>query len=420
MSAAKRLFKGKQATENLGDMMAVVRGAAQRLEAYTIALIAKRHGESIGLQRDAMHMQGLMFVGQNMLNLQVHDMNAGLDQYFREQNARLQRLEELVQTAQATALGSLQPLLQGRYRGQFDANPSRVTFTDSLGYAELFLDHQVSHSRGPRSVSSEADTEDILKQLDFDPGLVPKDVDDLLRLGTPAMQHKIQRNRIETIHQSPRLRSWLYVDRSCLLAVHGNTSSSNDHSTSFVTATIVRSLARLASRSDQDMEVIPLAYFCGRHANFYRDRAAGAEALAGSLLLQLIAQHRGFHPRDLQRCLGSARDGVIEHTLSAFGKMIQRLPSRAMVYLVIDEIECFQMPPERKEGLWDVLAQIVGIFRERRETGSLGAKLKILVSTSSRSPVIEDLLEEEEIVNIPKDPPPGGSWSQVINARMLD
>lgn len=234
------------------------------------------------------------------------------------------------------------------------------------------------------------------------------------------MQHKVQKNRIEMIQKSPRLKSWLYVDRSSLLAIHGNTSSSNDHSTSYIMATIMHSLIQLASQSDQNMEIIPLAYFCGQHANLYRDQAGEADALAVSLLMQLLSQHRGFHPRDLQRCRNIVRDGDIEATLTALDKMIKRLPSRAMVYLIIDEIERFQTPPERKAGLRDVLTQVVGMFRERHETGSLGAKVKVLFSTSNRSVLLEDLLEDEEIVNIPNNPPPGGSWSQVINARMLE
>lgn len=296
---------------------------------------------------------------------------------------------------------------------------------DFLSVIEMYLDHQASSHSRARAASTGPTAEDVLLDLDFDPDLLPSDVDQLLQLGTPAMQHMTQTSRIDAIQASPRLRAWTYVDQPALLAVQGNASSAGDASTSFVAAKLARSLLLLQHRPPDrgqgpGLEVIPLAHFCGQHANPYRDAAARPGALARGLLLQLLARHRGFHPADLQRCWDAVRGGGgggIGATLVALARMVERLPSRSMVFLVVDEVEAFQTPPERGAGLRDVLVRLVEMFRRRE--GGLGAKMKILFTTSTRSRFLEELLRDEEIVNIPNDPPPGGSWNHIISTSLI-
>lgn len=76
-----------------------------------------------------------------------------------------------------------------------------------------------------------------------------------------------------------------------------------------------------------------------------------------------------------------------------------------MVFVIIDGVEHFSRPDERRAGLGEVCSQLVQLFREQR-----GAKVKLLFTSTQKAVMLEELglLMDDEIVNIPKSPPPGG------------
>lgn len=118
---------------------------------------------------------------------------------------------------------------------------------------------------------------------------MPRDVDDLLRQGTATLHQKLQPNRLQAIQDNPRVRAWLSLDSSLLLLLNGNSTSHLDLSTSFFCAKIMDILMQQASKSQENIEIIPLAYFCVQHKSYSRDVAAHPAELAMSLLLQLVS-----------------------------------------------------------------------------------------------------------------------------------
>lgn len=76
-----------------------------------------------------------------------------------------------------------------------------------------------------------------------------------------------------------------------------------------------------------------------------------------------------------------------------------------MVFVIIDGVEHFNRPDERRAGLREVCSQLVQMFREQR-----GAKVKLLFTSTQKAVMLEELglIMDDEIVNIPKSPPSRG------------
>lgn len=76
-----------------------------------------------------------------------------------------------------------------------------------------------------------------------------------------------------------------------------------------------------------------------------------------------------------------------------------------MVFVIVDSTEHFARPEERRKEFGEVCFQLVQIFREQR-----GVKVKLLFTSAQKAVMIEELglIMDDEIVNIPKSPPPRG------------
>lgn len=119
--------------------------------------------------------------------------------------------------------------------------------------------------------------------------------------------------------------------------------------------------------------------------------------------------HKGFRPKLLQECLDETVPYDITSILESFARLLNGLPSEAMVYLIVDGIEHFTRPDKRRRQLREVCSQLVQVFREKR-----GAKVKLSFTSTQKSVMLEELglLMDDEIVNIPKSPPPRGQPNQ--------
>lgn len=247
--------------------------------------------------------------------------------------------------------------------------------------------------------------EEVLEQREFDPGLVLRDMEDLLRQGTTTLHQKLEPDRLRAIQDNPRIRAWLSLDSPSLLLVNGNSTTHLDLSTSFFSAKIMNTLMRQASKPHENIEIISLAYFCTKHQNYNRDEAAHPAELAMSLLLQLVHSHSDFEPNLLQKCLDERLPYNIKPILECLAELLDGLPLEAVVFIIIDGIGHFTRPDERRRGLLEVCFQLIQVFREQR-----GAKVKLLFTSAQKAVMLEelDLIMDDEIVNIPKSPPPRG------------
>lgn len=237
----------------------------------------------------------------------------------------------------------------------------------------------------------------------FDPDLVPRDMEYLLRQGTVSLQQQLQPHRLRALQDNPRIKAWLSLDNSSLLLVNGNSNSPQDLSTAFFSAKIVNTLIHHGSQPRRNIEIIPLAYFCGQHQDYQSDIAASPAGLAMSLLLQLVDAHKDFESEVLQGCLEEIVPDDLESILNSLATLLGRLPLEAIVFVIIDGVEHFSRPDERRIRFCEVVSRLVRLFREQQ-----GAKVKLLFTSAQEAGVLEDmgLIMDDEIVNIAKSPPP--------------
>lgn len=274
--------------------------------------------------------------------------------------------------------------------------------------AGIHRNHDTRKFRQKQPTSLRTTANDVLCQLLFDPGLVPEDIGYLLRQGTARLRQQVQPHRLLAVQDNPRVKAWLSLDSPSLLLVNGNSTSPFDLSTSFFSAKIMNTLMQHVSQPRENIEIIPVAYFCGQHQNYHRDVAASPNELAMSLMLQVLNSHRDFEPKILQRCLEKTKPDDLESILNSLSMILGNLPLEAMVFVIIDGVEHFTRPEERKDGLRDIVIQLVRLFREQQ-----GATVKLLFTSTQTAIVLEelDLIMDDEIVNIPKSPPPRGQAS---------
>jgi hypothetical protein len=246
-------------------------------------------------------------------------------------------------------------------------------------------------------------SEDILREWEYDAGLITNDVQALLRLRLPTSITQLDVNRVQAIERSPRVRAWLSVDECSLLLVNGGGIDPLDTSISFANAKMVGTLLDQAVKSKKAMKVIPLAYFCSQHRNYYRDDAATPVSLAMSLLLQLIDHFPDFEPTDLEVCLQETNTEDITSICNSLGRLVNLLPISVVIFLVIDGLSFFSTPPGRMKGIREVVVHLVNMYRQQAQ-----ATLKILLTSGTRSHFLEALFEEGETVNLPLAPVPVG------------
>ena len=185
-------------------------------------------------------------------------------------------------------------------------------------------------------------------------------------------------NRVLAAQKNPRLLAWLALDGPALLLQ--------------------------GARPGPSMELVTLAYFCGRHWDYRRDEAGSPDEMAMSLLLQLVDRYRHFEPRALQECMDKAVPHDVVAICEAFQGLLDQLPSNAVVFLVIDGLHSFSTPPERQRQMREVVELLVGIYRKQSSP-----ILKFLFAGPTRSNM-EDLFEVGEIVDLPFNPPPQGGY----------
>ncbi|KAK8065169.1 hypothetical protein PG997_011916 [Apiospora hydei] len=371
VTGAKRLLNPSALNTALQDRVAEVTLAAKDLKSKATQVMW-------GQVNDMRDTQELVHMQTARTNCQLDELVADIEN-IKQLAARYASYDAMYKMVQ----GNLESLLQ-----------------DDL--KRLLLEN----TREPLSSSRSITAKDILEELQYDPALIPQDIEALLRLSLPSnVSVPLGRNRVHAIQRSPRLRVWLSDDAPYLYLLNGGAQAAADASTSFVMAKIASTLLeqqrQRLRRPSSAMEVIVLAYFCDQHRNYYRDAAASPSELAMSLLLQLIDRYSGFSSTTLQNCLDQTDPENIHSICDSLRFLLEELASDAVVYLVVDGIAHFTAPQERMEGMQEVVELLVEVFR-----GEVSATLKFIFSSPTRSAFLESLFEEDEILNIPRDPPP--------------
>jgi hypothetical protein len=242
--------------------------------------------------------------------------------------------------------------------------------------------------------------EELLKRFEYDASLIPRDCTNLLKLN-PG-KDDLDEDRLMAMIQSPRLRSWLAIDESSTLLINGQGRPTPKSEVSYTAAKLFESLIRIAA---EQPSVVALAYFCGQHRRL-SDVYANPSELIMSLLLQIIDRYRGFLQGELERCLQDVDPRNVVSLCQAFHRLVGRLPNDIFLYVVVDGLSFFTDPADRGEQTATIIHQLVGLHAE-----STKATVKLLFTCPTRASFVEDIFEEEEIVNLPRNPKPS-QWSQ--------
>ncbi|KAK7934753.1 hypothetical protein PG985_000248 [Apiospora marii] len=382
VAGAKRFLNPSAMNNNLQERVAEVTLAAKDLKSKATQTMWSQ-------VKDMRDTQELAYVQHTKTHQQLDELAADIKDVKRlaTRYASYEAMYTMVQ-------GNIERLLQDDMK-RFKMLKTR---------AGMFLEN----SQGMLPRISSITARDLLEEFQYDPALVPHDIEALLRLSLPSNTvTSFDTNRAHAILRSQRIHVWLSDDAPYLYLLNGGSQEPSDASTSFVMAKIVSILLeqqkshRQARKASTAMNVVVLAYFCGQHQNYYRDAAASPHELAMSLLLQLIDKFPDFSSSALQECLDQTHPHDISSICDSLRRLLEKLPSDVVVYVVVDGIAQFALPQQRKNEMRELMELLVEAFHDE-----VAATAKFIFSSSTRCAFVEDLFDEDEILNIPRDPPP--------------
>ncbi|KAK8065716.1 hypothetical protein PG997_012463 [Apiospora hydei] len=352
-TSMKMLVQPQGLAEALKMKQANVQRAASRFEKHALWLQNQRHNDSIELQ---------------------HWMAYEL---FRT------REDVSVIRARCEVLESFIQFLQQAHRSQTLAG---------------FLDTESPRARkGMRRRSAAELRESFLRDVEYEPTAIERDINHILRLRTGSRQ-ELDEDRVVELHNHPQFQSWLSVDESSVLFIQGNSDTPQCKEVAFVAAQVADIGKRMhVEPTEPAVRVVALAFFCSEHAASRRDRLGHPNALIWMLLLQLVDCYQEFSGSKLEKGLAMIADGETEKVCAAFESLIGHLPSNVIVVMVVEGVDSFLHLSIRRE-----LMEIIG-FLARLPAGSLGnCKLKILCTSAVSSDLLEDLFHEEQILRLPR------------------
>ncbi|KAK8135973.1 hypothetical protein PG984_003913 [Apiospora sp. TS-2023a] len=275
------------------------------------------------------------------------------------------------------------------------------------GLKRLYLDN----SQRKPLVRPSITAKDILEEFQYDQDLVPQDIRALLRLSRPSNTiSPIEANRAHAILWNPRIGVWLSDHAPYLYLLNGGSQEATDATTSFVMAKIAGTLLEQQQHHHHNHQQSGNDSSGMKHRNYYRDAAASPSELAMSLLLQLIDGYPNFSSATLQDCLDRTDPHRIASICDSLRRLLEELSPDVLVCVVVDGIAHFAIPQQRKDEMRELVQRLVEAFH-----GKIRATAKFIFSSPTRSGFLEDLFDEDEILNIPRDPPPAnGSLARSI------
>ncbi|KAL2870891.1 uncharacterized protein BJX67DRAFT_343000 [Aspergillus lucknowensis] len=362
----RNLVKPSGPSDKLNDALEEVKWWAEQVKERALFLSQKLGDQSMQLQYETLYLQQAAIDMQNHVGGDVHEV--------------LRRLEVLnnlatvlVDTANQISTRMQQP--------KPSKEPTRIK---------------------SRPTSADDLVEDLLALFEYDPGLIPRDCTNLLKLNPD--KDDLDEDRIMAMIQSPRLRSWLAIDESSTLLVNGQTRGTPKSEVSYTASKLVASLVGTAT---QNTNIIALAYFCGQHHRLASDVYANPSELIMSLLLQLIDNFRDFSGADLQKCLDETDPRSVVSLCRTFKRFVRKLPSDVFLYVVIDGLSFFTEPNDRGEHTAFLVSELVGLQTEAKK-----ATVKLLFTCPTKATFVEEFFAEEEILNLPRHPKPASLSNQ--------
>lgn len=215
---------------------------------------------------------------------------------------------------------------------------------------------------------------DLIEQYNYDRYLIGEDCERLLSLR--GHMRAADQDRAVVLMQDAKFVTWLALQESSAILIHGNSKHVTKAATGFVCAKLFESLHVKASADDST--TIALAFFCGEHTDERTDRDAHPPGLALNLLLQLIDKMGSRWPVDSAPLQKSIRNLDFEDagsTSALFAKLVAQLPAEVTLFVVVDGVGFYEDRSRRGEmtELVGKLLKLVG-----RKAGPV---VKLLMAT---------------------------------------
>jgi len=249
-------------------------------------------------------------------------------------------------------------------------------------------------------------TEEILERYLYQPELIPTDCQIILKMQWRPGLDSVDQNKIDSIQHHPRFRAFLTLNESSMLLLNANSDASHSLDMSVASARTYKSLLEVAAQQqqtpgDSSTILVPLAFFCSQHRDYRGDVNGNASELAMSLLLQLIDRYGDFDPTAHLPALVEELDPAdITSVFAAFRRLVSVLPSTVIVAIIVDGLRFFDHPAERRQGLLQVVQELVAVHRSDESE----ATLKFLFANPTRPDLVEHLFTDDEALRIPKSP----------------
>ncbi|KAL9616245.1 MAG: hypothetical protein Q9160_008871 [Pyrenula sp. 1 TL-2023] len=219
-------------------------------------------------------------------------------------------------------------------------------------------------------------------------------IQDLRRVNRLRKSSELSASHIaKGVCESPKFREWQSKDVSSILFIEGSSPSiirTRSSSVSHISTSVIEHF--------QDREpAVAIHFLCGFHTSL-NDRESGPHGMMRSLICQLL---RLFSPRlDFisSRRYRDQLEALSFHTLlDCFRKLVRRLPVTTVLFCVVDSVNFFER--EWTEDCRNAIRDL----QDLADDEGLGAIIKLLITSSSRSRSIRDIVPPSCRLLLPND-----------------
>jgi hypothetical protein len=250
--------------------------------------------------------------------------------------------------------------------------------------------------------------EEFMNFFQHERSLIPEDCEQLVRIQFDFK--RLDHDRLLALIRDTKLQSWLLVESPAILLINGGSSSLPQSETSFFSSKLVESM-RLTMQSNPSISV--LSFFCGQHRDL-TDVYSNPSELMMSLLLQLVEFCNRLSPAHLLASMSNLNPTEVVSICEAFEKLVETLDEDFRVFIIIDGLQFFAEPANRREKMLEVVKRLLGICKKPQ-----GATMKLLLASPSRSAFVEDMLDDGEILNLPTHCRPAGVYGGTRLADLI-
>ena len=199
-----------------------------------------------------------------------------------------------------------------------------------------------------------------------------------------------EQERTEYFVNSRPFKAWFTSQHSALMLVNGNADVERISSMSFAGGLLVRAFQRSG--------VLVPSFFCGLHTNSKHEDILVRQLVAG-LACQLLTAWDDWDLSFLTtESIARLKDNSMRMLCRLFANLIKQLPEGQLVFCVMDGINYY----ETRFLQQDLLA-FFSMLKDLNKDAEVKAVVKILITTPVASRCAGQILDKEQIVDVPKE-----------------